>query len=96
MIGGNSCVKGVDMAYTVILKSCQNGTLLKCTCKTYALFDGICSHILAVAEKRGELKSVLDKYSATGGSSNKTISQAAPKRAGEKWHKKKQGKEKII
>ena len=58
LIGGNSCVKGVDMAYTVILKSCKNGTLLKCTCKTYALFDGICPHILTVAEKRGELKSV--------------------------------------
>ena len=32
--GGNYCVKGVDMAYTVTLKSCKNGTLLKCTCKT--------------------------------------------------------------
>ena len=59
--GGNYCMKGVDMAYTVTLTSCKNGTLLKCSCKTYALFDGICSHILGVAEKRGELKSVLDK-----------------------------------
>ena len=63
-IGGNYCMKGVDMAYTVTLTSCKNGTLLKCSCKTYALFDGICSHILAVAEKRGELNYVLDKYSA--------------------------------
>ena len=69
LIGGNYCVKGVDMAYTASLTFCKNGTLLKCSCKTYAFFDGICSHILAVAEKREELKSVLDKYSATGGSS---------------------------
>ena len=78
LIGGNYCVKGVDMAYTASLTFCNSafsltfcnsGTLLKCSCKTYAFFDGICSHILAVAEKRGELKSVLDKYSATGGSS---------------------------
>ena len=96
LIGGNYYVKGVDMAYTVTLKSCKNGTLLKYTCRTYALFDGICSHILAVAEKRGKLKSILDKYSATGGNSHKAISQAAPKRAGGKCHKKKQGKEKII
>ena len=89
-------MKGVDIAYTVTLKSCKNGTLLKCTCKTYALFDGICSHILAAAEKRWELKSVLDKYTTTGRNSIKTISQAAPKRAGEKCHKKKQGKERII
>ena len=66
---------------------CKNETLLKCSCKTYALFDGICSHILGVAEKRGELKSVLDKQSATGRNSNKTVSQAEPKRAGEKCHK---------
>ena len=64
LIGGNYCMKGVDMAYTVTLTSCKNGTLLKCSCKTYALFDSICSHILAVAEKRGELNYVLDKYSA--------------------------------
>ena len=57
LIGGNYCVK-VDMAFTVPLTSCKNGTLLKCSCKTYALFDGICSHMLAVPEKRGELKSV--------------------------------------
>ena len=30
LIGENYCVKGVDMAYTVTLKSCKNGTLLKC------------------------------------------------------------------
>ena len=43
------------MAYNVTLTSCKNGTLLKCSCKTYALFDGICSHMLAVTEKRGSL-----------------------------------------
>ena len=62
----------------------------------YALFDGICSHIFAVAEKKGELKSFSDKYSTTGGNSNKTVPPAAPKRAGEKCHKKNKGKEKII
>ena len=51
LIGGNYCVEGVDMVYTVTLASCKNGTLLKCSCKTYALFDGICSHMLAVPEK---------------------------------------------
>ena len=96
LIGGNYCMKGVDMAYTVTLTSCKNGTLLKCSCKTYALFDGICSHILAVVEKRGELNYVLDKYAATGGNPNKAISQAAQKRAGQKCLKKKQGKEKIM
>ena len=75
---------------------CKNETLLKCSCKTYALFDGICSHILAVVEKRGELNYVLDKYAATGGNPNKAISQAAQKRAGQKCLKKKQGKEKIM
>ena len=75
------------MAYTVTLISCKNGTLLKCSFKTYALFDSICSHMLVVAEKRGELKSVLDKYSATGRNSNKTIYQAAPQKPGEKCHK---------
>ena len=61
------------MAYTVTLTSCKNGTLLKCSWKTYTLFDGICSHILAVIEKIGEFKSVSDKYSATGRNSSKTI-----------------------
>ena len=60
----------------------------------HALFDGICSHILAVAEKRGELKSFSDKYSATGGNSNKTVPPAAPKRAGEKCHKKTKARKK--
>ena len=65
LIGGNYCGKGIDMAYTVTIISCKNGTLLKYSWKTYALFDGICSHTLAVAEKRGEFKSVLDKYWTT-------------------------------
>ena len=88
LIGGNYCAKGVDMAYTVTLRSCKNGTPLKCLCKTYALSDGFCSHMLAVADKRGELKSVLDKYSATGRNPNKTVYQAALKKSGEKCHKK--------
>ena len=47
------------------------------------------SHILIVAEKRGEVKSVLGTYSATEENSNKAISQAAPKTEGKKCHKKK-------
>ena len=80
------------MAYTVTLTPSKNGTLLKCSWKTYTLFDGICSHMLVVAEKRGEFKSVLDKYSATEQNSNKTIYQAEPKRAGEKCLKKSKGR----
>lgn len=59
-------MKRVDVVYTVTLTFCKHGTLFKCSCKIYALFDCICSHILARAEKKGKLKSILDKCSATG------------------------------
>ena len=52
LIGGNYCLKGVDIANTVTLKPYINSTIFKCSCKTYALFDGSCSHILVVAEKK--------------------------------------------
>ena len=88
LIGGNFCVADVDRAYTV--EEYKVGELLyKCECTKFKALDGMCSHVLVVADKNDCLAILLDRYSAFGGNINKIMANCAPKRAGEKCHNKK-------
>ena len=53
---GDSLVTECDSA--TILRKTSNS--LRCQCKQYSM--GICVHGLAVADKIGELKSILEKF----------------------------------
>ena len=57
----------------------------------------ICSHVMAVAERKGSLSRVLEYYQEQGANTNKIINKCVPKRAGEKSHlgKPRKGKNNI-
>ena len=81
LIGGNFCVPDVDFAYTV--KPAANFGL-KCTCTQNSKTDGLCQHVVAVAEKYGYLSEFLTKYCNSGNNVNRIVQHNVPDRAGDK------------
>ena len=58
LIGGNFCVPDIDFAFTVLCKT----DVLKCTYQQYGKTDGLCPHVVAVAEQNGTLESLVSRY----------------------------------
>ena len=86
LVGGNLCVPDIDFAYTV-----QPGAnfALKCTCTQYGKTDGLCQHVIVVAEKYGYLNAFLNRYSTFGNNVNRIVQRNLPDRAGDKPKQKK-------
>ena len=88
LIGGNFCVTDIDRAYNV-KKSENNQLMYTCDCMKYKSLDGICSHVMVVADKALCLQIVIDRYYTYGCNFNNIMQNCAPKRSGEKCHNKK-------
>ena len=91
LLSGNYSVCDFDQAYNVKNVS-GNRLMYSCDCEKFKSFDGLCGHVLAVAEKEGVSKMLLDRYVCFGGNVNKIIHNAVPIRAGDKSHEKKKRK----
>ena len=84
LLSRNYSVCNFDQAITNVS---GNRLMYLCDC-----FDGLCGHVLAVAEKEGVSKMLLDRYVCFGGNASKIIHNAVPIRAGDKSHEKKRRK----
>ena len=58
-------------------------------CLKFQQLDGIGSHVMAVAERKGSLSRVLEYYQERGANSNRIINKCVPKRARQKSHQRK-------
>ena len=56
------------------------------TAQSFNNWTRFCSHVMAVAERKGGLCRVLEYYQEQGANTNKMINKCVPKRAGEKSH----------
>ena len=60
-----------------------------CGCQKFSVYDGLCGHILAVADKCGESKELIQNYVQYGGKVNRIVNKALPKKGGDKSLQKK-------
>ena len=88
MINGDFCVTDTEKAFNVKERKSPKLTYT-CDCTKFQQLDGICSHVMAVAERKGSLSRVLEYYQEQGANTNKIINKCVPKRAGEKSHQRK-------
>ena len=88
MINGDFCVTDTEKAFNVKERKSPKLTYT-CDCTKFQQLDGICSHVMAVAERKGSLSCVLEYYQEQGANTNKIINKCVPKRAGEKSHQRK-------
>ena len=86
---GNFCVTDYDSWHTVYFDKNKS---LSCLCKTFTAMAGICSHVMAVAEKNGELLQVLKSYCKRKNQFAKIVDANQPKRPAAKAHEKKRRK----
>ena len=93
MINGDFCVTDTEKAFNVKERKSPKLTYT-CDCTKFQQLDGICSHVMAVAERKGSLSRVLEYYQEQGANTNKIISRCIPKRTGEKSHQRKPRKKK--
>ena len=56
------------------------------------MYDGLCGHVLAVADKCGESKELIQNYVQYGGKVNGIANKALPKKGGDKSHQKKKNR----
>lgn len=89
LLSGNFCVTDYDSCHTVYF---DNNKALSCHCKSFTAMAGICSHVMAVAEKNGELLQVLKSYCVRKNQFAKIVEANQPKRPGAKVHEKKRRK----
>ena len=88
LINGDFCVTDTEKAFNVKERKSPKLTYT-CDCTKFQQLDGICSHVMAVAERKGSLSCVLEYYQEQGANTNKIINKCVPKRVGEKSHQKK-------
>ena len=60
-----------------------------CVCQKCCVYDGLRGHVLAVADKCGESKELIQNYVQYGGKVNRIVNKALPKKGGDKSHQKK-------
>ena len=58
-------------------------------CTKFQLLHGICSHVMAVAERKRSFSRVPEHYQQQGTNTNKIINKSGPRRVGEKPHQRK-------
>ena len=87
MINGDFCVTDTEKAFNVKERKSPKLTYT-CDCTKFQQLDGICSHVMAVAERKGKSSCVLEYYQEQGANTNK-INKCVPKQAGEKSHQRK-------
>ena len=56
---------------------------LRCTCQQYGKTDGLCPHVVTVAQKEGLLETFVSSCIKTGGNINKVLNNT-PENAGSK------------
>ena len=88
LINGDFCVTDTEKAFNVKERKSPKLTYT-CDCTKFQQLDGICSHVMAVAERKGSLSCVLEYYQEQGANTNKIINKCVPKGAGEKSHQRK-------
>ena len=91
LINGDFCVTNTEKAFNVKERKSFKLTYT-CDCIKFQQLDGIYSHVMAVAERKGSLSRVLEYYQELGANTNKIINKCVPKRAGEKSHHRKSRK----
>ena len=89
LIYGKFCVPDIDIAFSHFSKD-RN---LRCPCQQYDKTNGLCTHVVAVAEKEGVLKTFISSYIETDGNINKVFNNT-PENAGSKPKQKKKQKTK--
>ena len=88
MINGDFCVTDTKKAFNVKERKSPKLTYT-CDCIKFQQLDGICSHVMVVAERKGSLSRVLEYYQEREGNTNEIINECVPKREGEKSHQRK-------
>ena len=88
LINGDFCVTGTEKAFKVKERKSQKLTYT-CDCIKFQQLDGICSQVMAVAERKGSLPHVLEYYQEQGANTSKVINKYITKWAGDKSHQRK-------
>ena len=60
-----------------------------CDCTKFQQLHGICSHVMAVAERKRSFSRVPQHYQQQGTNTNKIINKSGSRRAGDKSHQRK-------
>ena len=60
-----------------------------CDCIKFQQLDGVCSHVMADAERKENLSRVLEYFQEQGANANKIMNKCVSKRAGEKSNQRK-------
>jgi len=89
LVSGVFCVPDVEMAYNV---TPQENFGLSCSCKRFHSTNGLCCHVVAVAEKRGFLADFIIYIGKKFNDINKIIYNRLPKQAGDKPRQSKKRK----
>ena len=93
LIKGDFCVTDTEKAFNVKERKSPKLTYT-CDCIKFQQLDRICSHVMAVAEREGNLSRVLEYYQERGANTNTIINKCVPKRAGEESYQRKPRKRK--
>ena len=72
LINGDFCVTDTEKAFNVKERKSPKLTYT-CDCTKFQQLDGICSHVMAVAERKGSLSCALGYYQEQGANTNKII-----------------------
>ena len=88
LINGDFCVTGTEKAFKVKERKSQKLTYT-CDCIKFQQLDGICSQVMAVAERKGSLPHVLEYYQEQGANTSKVINKYITRWAGDKSHQRK-------
>ena len=91
MINGDFCVTDTEKAFNVKERKSPKLRYV-CDCTKFQQLDGICSHVMAVAERKGSLSRILEYYQEQGDNTNKIINKCVPKWAGENHARENPGK----
>ena len=91
MISGDFCVTETEKAFNVKERKTPKLTYTF-DCTKFQQLDGICSHNMAVAERKGRLSCVLLYYQEQGAKTDKMKNKCVPKQAGEKSQQRTPGK----
>ena len=87
------CVTEFDQSYTVKQTA---PTLYRCCCKLFMSTDGLCQHVVSVAEKMKALPEFLTHYREKKNKASRVMFQKVPTNAGEKpSSKRRKGKNNI-
>ena len=84
MINGDFCVINTEKAFNDKERKSPKLTYT-CDCTKFQQLDRICSHVMAVAERKGSWSCVLEYYQEQVANTNK-INKCVSKQAGEKSH----------